>query len=410
MPKQIAPLTPSQVQNAKAADKPCKLRDGGGLYLLVTTDGAKLWRWDYRRPVTGRRNTVGLGAYPAVKLAEARERLRKGREQLAVGIDPGEQRKTDKAVAAERSANTFGAIAREYLDKRDRETASDPFKRERSRFERHLAPLLNDVPITDVTAPMLLAVLRKPEAAGLLETARRLRAMSGRIFRYAMATDRATRDPSAILIDALITPKSTNFAAATDPADLPKLLRALWSYEGGPIVGAALKLTPLLFVRHGELRSARWADIDLDAGEWRFIASKTKTQHVVPLATQAVEILTGLKELTGRGEFVFPNARGGSRHMSQVATLSAMRRMELPAELVTNHGWRATARTLLDEVLGYRPDYIEHQLAHAVRDPNGRAYNRTAHLPERRKMMQGWADYLDGLRNDTNVVPIRRSA
>jgi integrase len=207
-------------------------------------------------------------------------------------------------------------------------------------------------------------------------------------------------------------PKPSNFAAATDPADLPNLLRALWSYAGGPIVAAALKLTPLLFVRHGELRAARWTDIDLNAGEWRFVASKTKTPHIVPLSSQAVAILRELQPLTGRGEFVFPNARGGRRHMSQVATLSAMRRLELSPELVSNHGWRATARTLLDEVLGYRPDVIEHQLAHAVKDPLGRAYNRTSHLPERKVMMQAWSDYLDGLRTESNVVAIgsRRSA
>lgn len=322
------------------------------------------------------------------------------------------EKKAKKLATAQSAANTFGAVADEYFTKRERETTGDPFKRERSRFDRWLAPALGSVPIADVSAVMLLDALRKPEAAGLLETARRLRAVSGRIFRFAIATGRATRDPSVDLVGALTMPTPTNFAAATDPADLPDLLRALWSYAGGPIVSAALRLTPLLFVRHGELRAARWADIDLDVGEWRFIASKTKTPHIVLLRAQAVAILRELKPLTGRGEFVFPNARGGGRHMSQVATLSAMRRLELPAELVTNHGWRATARTLLDEVLGFRPDIIEHQLAHAVKDPLGRAYNRTSHQPERKVMMQAWSDYLDGLRTGSNVVAIgaRRSA
>ena len=309
-------------------------------------------------------------------------------------------------AAAQKAASTFGAIADEYFDKRERETAGDPFKRERNRFDNYLKPVIGSVPIADVTPPMLLAALRTPEAAGKLETARRLRAMSGRIFRYAMATSRANSDPSSALIDALLTPRPTNFAAATNPAELPDLLRSLWSYAGTPIVSAALKLTPLVFVRHGELRAARWGDIDLDAGEWRYLVSKTGTQHIVPLATQAVEILRELHKITGRGEFVFPNARGGGRHMSQVATLSAMRRMELPADLVTNHGWRATARTLLDEVLQYPPHLIEHQLAHTVRDALGRSYNRTSHLPERKKMMQAWADYLDELRIGGNVVAI----
>jgi integrase len=343
-----------------------------------------------------------------VSLQDARERRDDARRQLSRGVDPGRERKAAKLAAAQNAASTFGAVAAEYFAKRDRETAGDPAYREQSRFHRYLGPALGSVPIADVSAVMLLDALRKPEAAGKLETARRLRAMSGRIFRYAIATGRATRDPSADLIGALTMPKPSNFAAPTDPADLPELLRTLWSYAGTPIVAAALKLTPLVFVRHGELRAARWADVDLEAGEWRYMASKTGTPHIVPLATQAVDILRELRKLTGRGEFVFPNARGGDRYMSQVATLSAMRRLELPAELVTNHGWRATARTLLDEVLHFPPHLIEHQLAHTVKDPLGRAYNRTKHLPERATMMQTWADYLDGLRTGSNVVPIAR--
>lgn len=405
-------LTLSAIKAAKPLPKSYKLPDGGGLFLLVQPSGSKLWRLKYRRPGTKKENLMSFGTFPSVTLQEARERREDARRLLSRGIDPGVERKAEKLATAQNAVSTFASIADEYFTKRERETVGDPLKRERNRFNSHLKPILGNVPIADVTAPMLLAALRKPEAAGKLETARRLRAMSGRVFRYAIATGRATRDPSADLVGALTMPTPTNFAAATDPADLPDLLCALWSYAGGPIVSAALKLTPLLFVRHGELRSARWTDVDLDAGEWRFIVSKTKTPHVVPLATQAVAILRELHELTGRGEFVFPNARGGGRHMSQVATLSAMRRLELPAELVTNHGWRATARTILDEVLGFRPDVIEHQLAHVVKDPLGRAYNRTSHLPERKKMMQAYADYLDGLRLGSNVVAIdsRRSA
>jgi len=405
-------LTLSTIKAAKAQPKPYRLPDFGGLFLQVQPSGGKVWRLRYLRPGTRKENMLSFGSFPTVSLQDAREAREDARRLLSRGIDPGMRKKTEKLATAQKAANTFGAIADEYFDKRARETDEDPSKRERSRYDNHLKPILGNVPIADVTAPMLLSALRKPEAAGKLETARRLRAMSGRIFRYAIATGRATRDPSADLVGALTMPTPTNFAAATDPKDLPDLLRALWSYAGGPIVSAALQLTPLLFVRHGELRSARWADIDLDAAEWRFSASKTKTPHIVPLATQAIEILTELHKLTGRGAYVFPSARGGDRHMSQVATLSAMRRMELPADLVTNHGWRATARTLLDEVLGFRPDVVEHQLAHAVKDPLGRAYNRTSHLPERKVMMQAWADYLDSLRTGSNVVAIesRRSA
>lgn len=411
MPKRIAPLTPSQVQNAKPQSKPYKLRDGGGLFLLVNADAAKLWRWDYRRPATGRQNTIGFGAFPAVKLAEARERVRRARELLAAGIDPGEQRKAEKAATVERAANTFAALAEEWwAAKREKEIVVGTAKRERRLLETYLLPYIGDMPVEDITVHALLAALRKPEADGKVETAHRARSLAGQVFRYGKVIGRTERNPAADLVGALKTPKGQHFASVTAPNEIGPLLRALYGYEGSAVVAAALKLGPLVFVRPGELRTARWADIDLDAAEWRYTASKTNTPHVVPLAVQAVEILRELQPLTGRREYVFPSARGKGRPMSDVAMTAAMRRMGIDGDTMTAHGFRAMARTVLDEVLGYRPDYIEHQLAHAVRDPNGRAYNRTAHLPERRKMMQGWADYLDGLRNGTNVVSIRRSA
>lgn len=403
-------LTMSAIKTAKPQSKSYKLPDGGGLFLLVQPSGSKLWRLKYRRPGTKKENLMSFGSFPSVTPQEARERREDARRLLSRGIDPGLERKIEKLATKHSAVSTFSAVADEYFSKRERESVGDPLKRERNRFNNYLKPALGTVPIADVSAVMLLDALRKPEAAGKLETARRLRAMSGRIFRYAIATGRVASDPSADLIGALTIPKPTNFAATTDPAELPKLLSVLWSYAGTPIVSAALKLTPLVFVRHGELRSARWADIDLEGAEWRFTVKKTDTQHIVPLASQAVAILRELHQLTGRGEFVFPSARGGGRHMSQVACLSAMRRMELPAELVTNHGWRATARTLLDEALHFPPHLIEHQLAHTVKDALGRSYNRTQHLPERKKMMQAWADYLEGLRKESKVIPIRTSA
>ena len=408
MPKRITPLTPSQVQNAKARSEPYKLRDGGGLFLLVKQDGAKLWRWDYRRPVTSRQNTIGFGAFPAVKLAEARERMRKGRELLAAGIDPGEQRKAEKTATANRAANTFEAVAEEWWVKRDKEIVAGTAKRERRMLEKYLMPHIGHLPIGEVTAPILLAALRKPEAAGKVETAHRARSLAGQVFRYAIATGRTERNPAADLVGALEASRGEHFASVTDPNEIGPLLRALHGYEGTPVVAAALKLAPLVFVRPGELRQARWTDINLDAAEWRYTASKTGTPHIVPLSEQAVAILQDLQPLTGRGEYVFPSHRGKGRPMSDAALGAAMRRMGIDGDTMTAHGFRAMARTVLDEVLRYRPDYIEHQLAHAVRDPNGRAYNRTAHLPERRKMMQAWADYLDGLREGNNVVPIRR--
>jgi len=403
-------LSDTAIRKAKPADTPLKLRDGGGLYLLVRPDGARWWRWDYRRPVTGKRNTLSLGVYPDVGLAEARQRHAEARKRLAAGVDPGEQRKAEKAATAERKANTFGAVAREWWAKREKEIVAGTAKRENRLLETYLLPYIGQLPIADITAPALLAALRKPESSGKVETAHRARSLAGQVFRYAVATGRAERNPAADLIGALATPKGEHFASVTEPDQMGPLLRALYGYGGTPAVAAALKLAPLVFVRPGELRQARWADIDLDAAEWRYTASKTGTPHVVPLATQAVEILRELHLLTGRGEYVFPSARGKGRPMSDAAINAAMRRMGIDADTMTGHGFRAMARTVLDEVLGFRPDYIEHQLAHAVRDPNGRAYNRTAHLPERRKMMQGWADYLDTLRTGGNVVPLRKAS
>ncbi|MEA9656611.1 integrase arm-type DNA-binding domain-containing protein [Xanthomonas campestris pv. raphani] len=404
------PLSDTAIRKAKPAGKPLKLADGGGLYLLLKPDGARWWRWDYRRPVTGKRNTLSLGTYPDTGLADARERQAHARKLLAAGIDPGEQRKAEKAATQERTANTFAAVAAELLTQRAKKLAAGSVLRERRLLESNLAPYIGERPIASVSAPELLAALRKVEARGAVETAHRARMLASLVFRYAIATGRAKRNPAADLLGALSQPQGTHFASLTEPADVAPLLRALHGYQGTPVVNAALKLAPLFFVRPGELRRARWADIDLDAAEWRYTASKTGTPHIVPLATQAVEILRELHPLTGRGEYVFPGMRGRDRAMSENTVNAAMRRMGFDGDTMTGHGFRAMARTILDEVLGYRPDYIEHQLAHAVRDPKGRAYNRTAHLPERRKMMQGWADYLDSLRTGGNVVPLRAKA
>ena len=403
-------LTDTAIRKAKLTDKPQKLRDGRGLYLLLRPDGARWWRCDYRRPVTGKRNTLSLGTYPDVGLADARQRHAEVRKLLAVGVDPGAQRKAERAAMAERTANTFGAVAREWWAKREKEIVAGTAKRELRLLETYLLPYIGQRPIGEVTAPVLLAALRKPEAAGKVETAHRARSLAGQVFRYAVATGRAERNPAADLVGALATPKGEHFASVTEPAEMAPLLRALYGYQGTPAVVAALKLAPLVFVRPGELRRARWADIDLDTGEWRYTASKTGTPHVVPLALQAVAILHDLQPLTGRNEYVFPSARGKGRPMSDAAVNAAMRRMGIGADTMTGHGFRAMARTVLDEVLGFRPDYIEHQLAHSVRDPLGRAYNRTQHLPERQRMMQAWADYLDTLREGSNVVLLRKAS
>jgi len=399
-------LSDTAIRKAKPAAKPAKLRDGAGLYLLLRPDGARWWRWDYRRPVTGRRNTLSLGTYPEVGLADARARHADARKLLAAGIDPGEQRKAERVARIQHAASTFAAVGEEVLQLRAKKLTAGSAIRERRLLAKDLVPYIGRRPIAEIAAPELLAVLRKVEERGAVETAHRARVLAGQVFRYAIQTGRASRNPAADLVGALSQPESRHFAAVTNPAEVAPLLRSIHGYCGTPAVEAALKLAPLVFVRPGELRRARWADIDLEAAEWRFTASKTGQPHIVPLCSQAVAILRDLHPLTCRGEFVFLSARGRTRPMSENTVNAALRRLGYDSNTMTGHGFRALARTVLDEVLGFRPDFIEHQLAHAVRDPNGRAYNRTAHLPERRKMMQAWADYLDGLRTDANVVPI----
>ncbi|TWT20330.1 DUF4102 domain-containing protein [Luteimonas marina] len=392
-------LSDLAIRKTKPAAKPVKLVDGGGLYLILRPDGGRWWRLDYRRPVTGKRNTLSLGTYPFVGLAEARDKRYAAKKLLAVGIDPGQQRKAEKAVAADRAASSFAAVADELLTQRAQKLAPGSAVRERRLLEKDLEPYIGSLPVSEVPAPLLLQALRKIVGRGAVETAHRARALASQVFRYAVATGRADRNPATDLIGALAQPKEGHFAALTEPAQVGPMLRALHGYEGTPVVMAALKLAPLVFVRPGELRRARWSDINLEAGEWRFTASKTGTPHIVPLATQAVEILKELQPLTRRSVYVFPGIRDCDRPMSDNTVNAALRRMGFDGDTMTGHGFRAMARTILDEVLGFRPDYIEHQLAHSVRDPLGRAYNRATHLPERRKMMQAWADYLDRLRD-----------
>nr|VFJ46349.1 MAG: Integrase [Candidatus Kentron sp. FM]VFK17875.1 MAG: Integrase [Candidatus Kentron sp. FM] len=342
---------------------------------------------------------LSLGVYPKVTLSDARKRRNEARELLEKGINPSENRKAQKSAQAERSANSFEAVAREWFAKHSPGWAKTHSSRVISRLERDVFPWMGGSPISGIMPPELLTVVRRIEERGALETAHRVLQICGQIFRYAVATGRAERDPSADLRGALPPVKGKkHFAAVTEPKRVGELLRALDGYQGTFPVICALRLAPLVFVRPGELRRAQWADIDLETAEWRYTVTKTETDHIVPLSRQAVAILTELQPLTGRGRYVFPSARTNDRPMSDNAILSAFRRMGIPKDEMSGHGFRAMARTILDEVLHFRPDYIEHQLAHAVRDPNGRAYNRTKYLPERREMMQQWADYLDDLK------------
>jgi len=393
------PLTDVAIRRAKPSDKPQKLADGGGLYLLITTAGAKSWRWKYR--VAGKEKLLTLGLYPDVTLASAREARDDARRLLRTGVDPGVQRKAVAASPAGIPVDSFESITREWL--RGRQWVPGYEKKVAAWFENDVFPAIGARRAADLKASDFLAIARKMEGREAFESAHRVMQNCGQVMRYAVATDRAERNPVQDLRGALVPAPERNHAAVVDPVQLGGLLRALYAYRGMGVVSAALKLMPMVFVRPIELRAAEWAEIDLDAALWSIPAGRMKMRqpHVVPLAQQAVAILRDLRDAMPTdyaGKYVFPGLRTDSRPMSEVAVLAALRSMGFDKETVTGHGFRATARTLLDEVLGFRPDIIEHQLAHAVKDPNGRAYNRTTHLGERVRMMQEWADYLEGLR------------
>lgn len=405
------PLTDAAIRRAKPTDKTQKLFDGFGLFLEITPTGGRRWRQKYR--FGGKEKLLAHGTYPTVSLAEARERREAARRLLANGIDPGEHKKAEKVASDERAANSFEAIAREWHGKFSTGWAKSHADKIMGRLENDLFPWIGSRPVAEIKAPDLLRCLRRIENRGALETAHRVLQNSGQVMRYAVATGRADRDPSADLRGALAPWKPQHYPAPTDPAAVGELLRAIDGYTGGNVVKAMLRLAPLVFVRPGELRQAEWNEIDLDAAEWNIPAHKMKMRepHLVPLSRQAVEILTDLHPLTGNRDHVFPGGHSPRKPMSENALNAALRRMGFAKDEMTGHGFRAIARTLLDEVLGFRPDYIEQQLAHAVRDPNGRAYNRTAHLDKRRAMMQAWADYLDELKADTGgkVLAFRKA-
>lgn len=397
-------LTALQVKNVKPSSKTQRLFDGGGLYLEVSPKGGKWWRLKYR--YAGKEKRISLGVYPGVTLKEARDRRYQARKLLERFIDPSEHRQSIQERILVSAANTFEVIAREWFVQHEPTWARSHSSKIIRRLEKNIFPWIGKRPIDGITPPQLLEVIRRIERRGVLETAHRALATCGQVFRYAVATGRAERDVTADLRGALPPIKRKHFAAVTEPGNVATLLRQLHGYSGSVIVRCALQIAPLLFVRPGELRQAKWQDINLEAAEWRFVVSKTDTPHIVPLARQALEILREIEPLTGEGTYVFPSARNtkGDRAMSDNAILAAMRGMGIGRDEMCGHGFRAMARTMLDEVLGYRPDLIEHQLAHQVRDPNGRAYNRTKHLSERREMMQAWADYLDRLRDARKSV------
>ena len=392
-------LTNVDIKNAKPRDKSYRLYDEQGLYLEVTPAGGKLWRLKYR--FGGKEKRLAIGPYPEVGLKAAREARDSARSLRANGTDPSEHKKLQKAAQTKHTDGAFETLAREWHAGKSRVWSTIHSKNVLDRLTRNVFPYVGNAPIEDLTVPELLKLLRRIEERGAHETAHRVLGNIGEVYRFAIASGKAERNIALDIKGALQPVKTQHRAAVTEPKRVGELLKMMDAYSGTLTVQCALKLAPLVFVRPGELRHARWEEIDLEAAEWRYTATKTQTEHIVPLSLQAIDILDIIHSMSGHWEYVFSNARSRSRPMSNNAVLSALRRMEIDKDEMSGHGFRAMARTILDEVLGFRPDIIEHQLGHQVKDPLGRAYNRTSHLPERREMMQAWADYLDALRNPT---------
>ena len=410
-------LSDTKIRKARPGDKPLRLYDERGLYLEVAPSGGRWWRLKYR--FAGKEKLLSMGTYPGTGLKAARDKRDMAREQLARGVDPSEARRAEKAGGTEFSQKSFEAVAREWhATIHLAQVSAGHAARTLIRLEQDVFPWLGGLSVGEIKAPQLLQTMRRIEARGAIETAHRALQACGQVFRYAIATGRAERDPTPDLRGALKPVLVQHMAAITDPKRVGELLRAIEGYKGMPITRAALQLAPLVFVRPGELRKAEWVEFDLDAAQWRIPAARMKrtkqeklsgTAHVVPLSRQAVAILRELHPLTGHGRYLFPSPRTRERPMSDNGVLSALRRMGFPSDEMTGHGFRAMARTLLAERLGVDEAVIEAQLAHAVKDSLGRAYNRTEFLEQRREMLQTWADYLDRLRDGAEVIPIKRN-
>lgn len=402
------PLTDPAIRNAKPGEKPIRMFDGGGLYLEISPAGGKLWRLKYR--FDRKEKLLALGIYPDVGLKDARERRDDARKLLANGVDPSAHRKAQQAARADRMASSFEVVCREWLEQRRATVEPSQHAKTLARMENDVFPWLGAKPIAEISAPEVLGVLRRIDERGARYTAHRVRSEISRAFRYAIATGRAERDPCPDLRGAIPAPKAEHFAAITTLKEVAELLRAIDGFRGTFVVKSALLLAPLLFVRPGELRRAEWSGFDLDKAEWRYLVTKTKTEHLVPLASQAVALLRELHELTGGRRYVFPG-RDPQKAMSEAAINAALRRLGYDTKTeITGHGFRAMARTILHEELHVKPEVIEHQLAHQVPDALGAAYNRTRFLKERQAMMQQWADYLTGLKASSHVIPLIRAA
>lgn len=393
------PLTDTFVRQVKYSGTKSgdKHSDGGGLYLLVNTAG-KYWRLNYR--YLGKQKTLALGVYPAVSLSAARKSRDQARELLAAGRDPSAE-KQDAAKEAKRAAGVlFEQVALDWMKTTENQRSPKTQGRIVNWFNGDVLPHIGQRPITSLRPTDILGTMMHMQKRGALDSMHRVLGYIGKVFRFAMVKELVDRDPTIGVAEALERPVEGHFAAITQPAEVGILLRAIYAYDGYEVTRAALKLMPLVFQRPHMIREAEWREVDLDAGEWHIPAEKMKMEndHIVPLARQAVEILREVQKITGGGSYVFASLRAG-RPMSENTINMALRTLGYGGDTMVGHGFRAMARTIMDEVLGERVDLIEHQLAHTVKDVNGRAYNRTAHLPARREMMQRWADYLDKLRS-----------
>jgi integrase len=413
-------LSDTAIRNAKPKDKAYKLYDEKGLFLIVNPNGGKWWRFKYR--FDDKEKTLSLGTYPEVPLAGrwndpetkkdwikgARERRDLARELVDEGIDPSDNRKAEKQAKAGGTLNSFETIAREWIATK-LQTKSEGYKKNvLRRFELYLFPWIGKRPIADLNAPELLAVVKRIESQNKVETAYRTLQATGQVLRYAVQTGRAIRDVTSDLRGALTPSVTKHMASFTEPKDVAELLRAIDGFTGTLTVQTALRLAPLVFVRPSELRKAKWADIDLEACEWRYLVTKTNTEHIVPLSKQVVALLEGIKPFSCAGEYVFQGGHNPDKAMSEAAINAALRRMGYDTKTqITGHGFRAMARTILHERLNIDPHIIEHQLAHSVPDALGSAYNRTKFLDQRKAMMQQWADYLDELKAGAKIVPFK---
>ena len=403
-------LTDIAAKQALPKEKDFKLSVEKGLYLLVRTTGAKYWRMKYR--FAGKEKTLALGVYPEVSLKTAKQECERARVKLANGIDPSQIKQTQKSLLRETHANSFQSVATDWYELTKPRWTSTTADKQLWILEKNLFPWIGSVPLAELKPTHILKALRRIESRGAIETAHRAKQVAGQVFRYAVASGLIESDPTRDLSGALAPKKTRHHPAITDPIEVGKLMRDIDHYKGTHIVRALLAITPLVFQRPGEIRQMEWKEIDFDKGLWEIPASKMKMKepHIVPLCSHAIMILKDVQPLTAWGDYVFPNERNRKTPVSDGTINKALRNLGYTSEMMTGHGFRAMGRTMLDEILEFPPHLIEQQISHAVRDPLGRAYNRTSHLPQRIKMMQAWGDYLTKLKNGAEVLPLRQSS